>query len=566
MVHTAKNGDREDWRLRLRDEIQRITQLPSVKMCQVTGLDVAVKISVGPDGKVTTGGTVSCGSVWSCPRCAAVVRSQRADKLGARSLVWLEDGHGVYMLTLTAQHWANVRLEDRIAAGSPCARKSECECGQACPVQMGQLSQLMEAWHGIAQGAWWVGQMVTRDKAPVLWSERHKWADDPKFPTSDEMMPKEVKGQVVVWRKGFRDRHGIAGTTRTVEITDGKNGWHSHIHALLWTDEAATRAAADELEQELFERWVKRCKAVGLPKPARGQNGKGGAVRVDPADRSKAGAQTLARYLAKVQEAQEDDTVVSRDLASEMTRGDLKSARGSKGRVPFQIAQDAAGGDRRSLLRWREYERATKGRRCLTWSHGLEKMLDDMLGIDPDDRTDEELANAEEETAAQAQDVYVAMGAYSQKVARRPGGRADIRLAGPAGGLPGVTALLDAWGLVQGTDYWLSSHFGENVRTTLRTLKMGADRAQAHTARLAAADMIPASRTPAEWAEAAQLRQSVLEAEAARAEGRDPLAEQAQRRTAHAKFAAELKKARDVEATQAALDRVRQSAGWDVTV
>ncbi|RSS85481.1 hypothetical protein EF919_37980, partial [Streptomyces sp. WAC02707] len=57
-VHTAKNGDREDWRLRLRDEIQRITQLPSVKMCQVTGLDVAVKISVGPDGKVTTGGTV----------------------------------------------------------------------------------------------------------------------------------------------------------------------------------------------------------------------------------------------------------------------------------------------------------------------------------------------------------------------------------------------------------------------------------------------------------------------------------------------------------------------------
>ncbi|NEW77655.1 hypothetical protein [Streptomyces rhizosphaericus] len=479
---------RKDARLRLRDEIQRWTQLPSVRHCEAAPKGEAVGVHLANSGRSTSfSGLVRCGSVWSCPPCAARVRAHRAAELERWALAWLEEDHGLYLVTLTVPHWEHVRLDG----------------------EQGQLNKLLEGWRGVGMGAWWVGRAVIRNKAPVRWADRGQYADDPDFPTDIE--PREVGGELVVWKRGFKARWGIAGTTRTAEITDGRNGWHSHIHVLIWTETPATRDDADKLEQELYERWAQRCRSVKLPVPSRDRG-----VRVDPADRSLAGQKALARYIAKVQEKQRDDEdqeqkPVGRALASEMTRQDMKLARGAKGRTAFDLAQLAAEGHEWARERWLEYESATRGRRCLTWSEGLRERLAELLDEELDERDDDELANElEEELQRQAPDVAIARPAFRESIAQRRGGRADIVAAGDVGGLPAVLALLDRWGLVSGTDYWLPDPLEDALPVSAEQYKRGRAAKQHWHDRVQAADEVPLSRTVQQWAAAAEKRRATL--------------------------------------------------------
>lgn len=501
---------RKDARLRLRDEIQRFTQLPSVRHCEAAPKGEAVGVHLPDGGRSTSfSGLVRCGSVWSCPPCAACVRAARAEELERWALAWLAAGHGLYLVTLTVPHWEHVRLD-------------------------GQLDKLIEAWRGVGQGAWWIGRAVQRDKAPVPWANRGAYVDDPTFPKAADIEPREVNGQTIVWKKGFKARHGIAGTTRTVEITDGRNGWHSHIHVLIWTEAPADRATADVLEQEMYDRWAARCRSVKLPVPSRDHG-----VKVDPANRSKAGQKALARYIAKIQEKErtEGGEATSRALASEMTRSDFKLARGAKGRTAFELAQLAAEGHEWALERWLEYEAATKGRRCLTWSEGLRDRLATLVDESAEELTDEELANADEtELERKAPDVAVTRQAFRESIVARRGGRADLVAAGDVGGLPAVLALLDKWGLQSGTDYWIPDPLEAALPVSAEQYKRGRAVKQQWHDRVQGADAVPLSRTVQEWAAAAEKRRATIARQKEEAE----------------------QAALDIEATQAAEDIERQ--------
>ncbi|MEU2571757.1 MULTISPECIES: hypothetical protein [Streptomyces] len=472
---------RQDGRLRLRDGIQPMSGLRSVSLCERVPLGEAVGIRAVAGETTGFAGLVRCGSVWACPVCAARVRAERAAVLERYALAWLREGRGLYLVTLTVPHWKHVRLADYAD-----------EKGR--PVK-GQLSKLMDAWRGIGQGAWWVGRAVIRDGAPAAWS--------PAWEGDDAVRPRVLEdGRAVVWRKGFLDRHEVAGTTRTVEITDGANGWHSHLHALVWTEGAATREGADRIQAELSARWAKRCKTVGLPTPdpARG-------CRVDPATRDEAGQKALARYVAKVQERRADGTETARALASEVARGDVKVARGEKGRTPFELAELAVAGDDAARLRWLEYERATHGRRCLTWSHGLQERLAELAGEEPDERTDEELAEELAEAEARQANLAVARRPFREAVVQRRGGRADLALAGYVGGLPAVESLLSRWGLVSGVDFWRLDPLGPGLPTTGEQVARARQAREERAARLQAADDAVTSRTPRQWARVQEQRQ-----------------------------------------------------------
>jgi hypothetical protein len=465
---------RKDGRLRLLDGIQGFTGLKSVGACERVPLGEVVGIRAVAGEGTGFSGLVRCGSVWACPVCAARVRAERAAVLERYALAWLKSGRGLYLVTLTVPHWKHVRLADYTD-----------EKGR--PVK-GQLSKLLEAWRGIGQGAWWVGRAVVRDKAPAPWSS--SWAGN------DMVRPRTMEdGRVVVWRKGFTDRYGVAGTTRTAEITDGANGWHSHLHALVWTDGPATRETADAMQDELYGRWVKRCKSVGLPTPdpVRG-------CWVDPATRDEAGQKALARYVAKVQEQRPDGSTTARSLASEVARGDVKLARGAKGRTPFDLAALAVAGDDAARLRWLEYERATQGRRCLTWSHGLQERLAALVGEEVDERTDEELAKELAEKEARGANLAVARRPFRESVVQRHGGRADVAMAGYVGGLPAVESLLTGWGLVPGVDFWRLDPLGPGLPTSGAQITRARETREQRETRLRAADEGVSSRTPQQWA------------------------------------------------------------------
>jgi hypothetical protein len=66
------------------------------------------------DGRMVAGyqNLMTCGSVWACPRCSAVVAHTRADEIGAAVRECYRRGGRAYLLTLTMRHSGRDRLDD----------------------------------------------------------------------------------------------------------------------------------------------------------------------------------------------------------------------------------------------------------------------------------------------------------------------------------------------------------------------------------------------------------------------------------------------------------------------
>ena len=140
-------------------------------------------------------------------------------------------------------------------------------------------------------------------------------------------------------------RYGLEHQVRAVEHTYGRNGWHPHLHTLWFLERALTLQQQQEMEARIFELWsgcvARTFGRHHLPSQAHG-------VRV-----------TLCRdgnYLSK--------------MGLEMTDPGGKVGR-HQGRSPWEIAEDAADGDPKSVELWLEYVRGTKGHTALT---GLTKV------------------------------------------------------------------------------------------------------------------------------------------------------------------------------------------------
>jgi hypothetical protein len=57
-------------------------------------------------------------------------------------------------------------------------------------------------------------------------------------------------------RKTLRERFGVSGYVRAVEVTHGKAGWHPHLHVLLLTEAPLDLDELRELHRFLRERWA----------------------------------------------------------------------------------------------------------------------------------------------------------------------------------------------------------------------------------------------------------------------------------------------------------------------
>lgn len=161
--------------------------------------------------------------------------------------------------------------------------------------------------------------------------------------------------------KALKARLGVAGYVRAVEVTwSNANGWHPHIHVLVFARSRLSDAQVAELQGEVFELWQTVVMRSG-----------GRSLSAEHGVRVTRGAS--ADYVAKVQEH-------DRGTGLEMARLDLKSGRyGSL--TPFELLDSAE-----HRARWLEYVEATHGRRAITWSRGLRDLLE--LG---EEATDEEL-------------------------------------------------------------------------------------------------------------------------------------------------------------------------------
>lgn len=176
------------------------------------------------------------------------------------------------------------------------------------------------------------------------------------------------------WR-AWKASLGVVGYVRALETTVGPNGWHPHGHVLLFVKRQPVDYELLRFRNELHAVWSRAVVRHGYRPPSIERG-----VRVDPAT----GLGALASYLAK---AVDEKSTAPRRIDLELARPDLKGARTSEHRSPWQVLDEALRwGDRSDLGLWWEYEAATRGRRAITWSVGLRKMLDVAV------TTDEELA------------------------------------------------------------------------------------------------------------------------------------------------------------------------------
>lgn len=168
-------------------------------------------------------------------------------------------------------------------------------------------------------------------------------------------------------RSGDKARYRIAHTVRTVEVTHGKNGWHPHMHAALLVERPLASDEVETLRTRLFTRWANRAEKLGLVAPS-------DAHGIDIQQLAQGeDAATVAGYLTKG---------MLSSLSSEVTGGAMKSARGGN-RTPFQVLESIAAAQARGespaaedVQVWREWERASKGRRQLVWSRGAKAALE----------------------------------------------------------------------------------------------------------------------------------------------------------------------------------------------
>ncbi len=208
----------------------------------------------------------------------------------------------------------------------------------------------------------------------------------------------------------LKERCGIVGTVRALEVTHGRNGWHPHLHVLLLCAAPLSDAAVTELHAAIVARWARGVTRAGLRAP-----------RADLCTLQRIYSNDAADYLAKI------------SAVLELTRWDAKAGRES-GRSPFQILASAGAGNAGDVALWREWCDGIKGARQLTWSHGLRERYAIV------EATDEELASAEV-----AGDVLLTLSPRAwAHICRVPMLRADVLRAAERGGAADVLELLDS--------------------------------------------------------------------------------------------------------------------------
>jgi hypothetical protein len=221
-----------------------------------------------------------------------------------------------------------------------------------------------------------------------------------------------------------KKRFGIAGWLRVVEVTFGRNGWHVHIHYLVFLEAWAVRADIEVLKASMFGRWAGAMASLGLPAPL--MQGQDLRLLDGAAD------QQLSRYFTKAVHQ-------NKRIGLELTSTQTKTARAIyKTYSVWRFLDDVIdNGDADALDHWHEFQRASKGRRQLTWSKGIRERLNLRA-----EKSDEDIAV--EELGTKDNDL-VLITAAGWKIITTHRLMVPILETVENQGLSGLHAMLDSW-------------------------------------------------------------------------------------------------------------------------
>jgi hypothetical protein len=207
--------------------------------------------------------------------------------------------------------------------------------------------------------------------------------------------------------KTFAKSFGLVGSVRAVEVTYGVNGWHPHVHELLFL---SVPVSLEDLEEDLFRIWQAAAVRAGFPSPSR-------AHGLQLQDGSKA-----AKYASKW------------GLESELTQWHRKRGKVDS-QTPFDLLRRVfESQDKKASALFREYSESFHGRHQLQFSRGLKKLYS-VAEI-----SDDELTNKQDDEA-------VLLGSFTPQQWRlvcQTGQRGSLLEVATSSGWDAVLTLLES--------------------------------------------------------------------------------------------------------------------------
>lgn len=176
--------------------------------------------------------------------------------------------------------------------------------------------------------------------------------------------------------KEWRKAAGVVGIVTSLEFTVSlENGWHPHIHLLVFSAKKAFGEGAPNehgdldsyLIADLRKLWCQHLFKAGLGDNSKLQDMLKHALNVR-------GGEKAAEYIAKF--GRDEKWGASSELARSHAKiGAAGEAWGVQHFTPFQLLVWAGEGDGWAVHRFREYAEVVEGKKALTWSKGLKTAL-----------------------------------------------------------------------------------------------------------------------------------------------------------------------------------------------
>lgn len=304
-----------------------------------------------PAGRSRVAGLMACGSVHECPTCRDRIASVRAREIQTATNTHRDRGGVVIMATLNVRHrWG-------MTAGLI----------REVPRVFGAMRK-DRRWR-----EWWQALELGRVEVRTRKVRRRLGAQTTRE-TYGEVAPgieleEDSRGRLCEVRT-VEYRHVCMDYVRAAEQTHGENGWHPHLHVLVFLERApnSMRALA-RIRGELAEMWGDTV-ARELGESHRPSRRRGVHLKVCKGD--------IGDYLSKL----------GLEIASDLDK------RSSGGRTPLELLEDSSTGDLEARALWRQYTSAVLGMRQLTWSRGTRKNL-----ALPEELDDEEVARERDDAS-----------------------------------------------------------------------------------------------------------------------------------------------------------------------
>jgi len=233
-------------------------------------------------------------------------------------------------------------------------------CGSVwhCPVCAAKIAarRLLELQTAIAN---WPGQTVM-----VTFTISHKHNE-----SAGRVLGRVLASYQDFWRgraiTRLKDDIGYIGKVRSLEVTRGANGWHAHVHALIFLD-GSNSIAESIVELSFKERW----QTVVVRS--------GGWATIEHGLTLKSADRFIAEYMSKF-----DRLPMSKWTEAHEIAHSHKKTAANGGLTPMELLHLAGSGNLLASELWREYAMTFKGKRQLSWSPGLKDRLG--VGRDVDD-------------------------------------------------------------------------------------------------------------------------------------------------------------------------------------